>query len=394
METRRRTMRRLLYRFHLYLGLVAGAVFVLLGLTGSVLVFHDAIDERLNPAELTARSSGPPRPLAEILESVARARPDDPPPFRILMPRHDRGVFEVWATIPERNGNGYRVTTVDPASAAVLSVRNWGGSLASFFYRLHATLFLGKGGKTAVGVVGVLMMMSAVTGIVHWWPRPGQLWQSFAIRLGKRGYGRPFELHKALGLYAGLVLLVMGFSGASFAFPQQIKAFVGALFSTTEMAAPESKLMPGADPIGPDRAVSIARQVFPAATFKRIGLPQGPRGTYLVSLRQAGEVQESYGQSSVWVDQYSGDVLAVRNYHEILAGDRLLAWLFPLHNGEAFGLFGRCALVVVGFVPLFLYVTGLMLWWKKYRARKQGVPQSNSGSLPLAESTGSAEREQ
>ncbi|MPY69960.1 MAG: PepSY domain-containing protein [Alphaproteobacteria bacterium] len=367
-------MRRLFYPLHLYLGLVAGALFVLLGLTGSLLVFYHAIDETLNPLEATSQSSGPPRPLSEMLAAVARVRPHDPPPFRILMPRHAAGVVEVWAAIPEEDGGGYRVTTVDPASAAVLGTRDWGGSLATFVYRLHATLFLGEAGKTAVGVIGLLVLMSIITGIVLWWPKTAQFSQAFTIQFGMRGYRRYIELHKALGLYTGLVLLVIAFSGVSIVFPRQVKALVEAILPVAETPTPpESSVLSGALPIGPDRAVSVARRVFPAATLKRVVLPGGPRGAYVVSLRQRGEVQESYGQSSssVAVDQYSGEVLAVRDYHRLPAGDRFLAWLFPLHNGEALGQTGRWTVFVAGFVPLVLYVTGLALWWAKRKARRR-----------------------
>jgi uncharacterized iron-regulated membrane protein len=44
-----RTLRSLWLKVHLYLGLSAGFVFTLIALTGSVLVFHRAIDEALNP---------------------------------------------------------------------------------------------------------------------------------------------------------------------------------------------------------------------------------------------------------------------------------------------------------------------------------------------------------
>ncbi|HAP42064.1 MAG TPA: PepSY domain-containing protein, partial [Nitrospira sp.] len=38
---------------HLYLGLIVGALLVVFGLTGSILVFFQEIDEWLNPALLT-----------------------------------------------------------------------------------------------------------------------------------------------------------------------------------------------------------------------------------------------------------------------------------------------------------------------------------------------------
>jgi uncharacterized iron-regulated membrane protein len=88
-------MRRRLYRLHWYLGLPAGAVFVLPELTGSPLMRHHAIDAPLSPAELTARSDRPPRPLGKMPQAVARAQPHDPPPFRIFTPCLAASIVEI-----------------------------------------------------------------------------------------------------------------------------------------------------------------------------------------------------------------------------------------------------------------------------------------------------------
>ena len=73
----------------------------------------------------------------------------------------------------------------------------------------------------------------------------------------------------------------------------------------------------------------------------------------------------------VWLDQYSGAVLKVRDWRNFTAGDTFVAWLFPLHNGEAFGLTGRGIVCVTGFAPLVLYVTGIRMWWLKRRAHQR-----------------------
>jgi uncharacterized iron-regulated membrane protein len=70
----------------------------------------------------------------------------------------------------------------------------------------------------------------------------------------------------------------------------------------------------------------------------------------------------------VWVDQYRGDILHVRNPRMMRAGDKFLLWQFPLHNGEAFGLGGRLIILLSGLSLPGLYVTGLFIWWRKRRA--------------------------
>ncbi|RWA51149.1 hypothetical protein AU476_25200 [Cupriavidus sp. UYMSc13B] len=59
-------------------------------------------------------------------------------------------------------------------------------------------------------------------------------------------------------------------------------------------------------------------------------------------LRQPGEPGWRFPRTNVWIDQYSGAVLGIRDPRRNSAADTLLDWLHPLHGGGAFGLPGRC----------------------------------------------------
>lgn len=108
--------------------------------------------------------------------------------------------------------------------------------------------------------------------------------------------------------------------------------------------------------------------------------PNGPAGVFKIVMRQPGEVRKTSGSTVVWLDQYSGNILAVRDPWRFRAGNTFLDWQFPLHNGEAFGLIGRWIVFIAGFVPLVLYITGLVLWWTRRKARKQREARSNDCS--------------
>jgi uncharacterized iron-regulated membrane protein len=92
---------------------------------------------------------------------------------------------------------------------------------------------------------------------------------------------------------------------------------------------------------------------------------------YHMTMHRPGDVRESVGSITVWLDQYSGAVLKLRDWQTFSAGETFVAWLFPLHNGEAFGLIGRWIVCVTGFVPLLLYVTALRMWRLKRTAYRR-----------------------
>ena len=129
--------------------------------------------------------------------------------------------------------------------------------------------------------------------------------------------------------------------------------------------------IPGTAALSVEQAVTRGRQIFPAGELRYIGLPHDDTDIYQLTFRQLGEVRKSGGQSEVWLDQYSGSVLRVVDWNRFSTGEIFLAWLFPLHNGEAFGLIGRWIVFVCGFVPLILYVTALRMWWLKRQAHRR-----------------------
>ena len=72
-----KTRRKLWLKVHLYLGMFAGAVFVLIGLTGSLLAFGSTLDAWLNPELMTVpmANENTVKPLDEILAAGLKALP-------------------------------------------------------------------------------------------------------------------------------------------------------------------------------------------------------------------------------------------------------------------------------------------------------------------------------
>jgi uncharacterized iron-regulated membrane protein len=117
-------------------------------------------------------------------------------------------------------------------------------------------------------------------------------------------------------------------------------------------------------------AVSIADKVFPYAELRWLATPDGPEGVYAIEKKQAGEANRRRPRSKVWIDQYTGDVLAVEDPELFTTGETFFNLMWPLHNGEAFGLPGRILWCFIGFIPLVLYITGIIRWLQKRKAHK------------------------
>lgn len=149
------------------------------------------------------------------------------------------------------------------------------------------------------------------------------------------------------------------------------------LFSSVRNGAPhgdgiavKSTKINGKLTISISEAVAVANQVFPDAILRRITTPENEEGVYIIRKHQSEEANYAWPSTVIWIDQYSGKILAYLNPYEYTAGETFLNVLFPLHSGEALGLPGRILVLLSGLALPVLFVTGVIRWLQKRRAKK------------------------
>ena len=366
-----RRLRRFWLRIHLYLALLFGLPIVLMGLTGSCTVFWVEIDELLNPKLVVKSAHGPMRGLDELLQVAQDVNPTQHGSWTLAMPLHERGMVTV---IHQPDGEvpdaPQRMVSINPYTAEVVANRVWGETLTTWLYTLHNSLLLGRGGFYTIGVLGIILMVSLVSGLYLWWPRGSKFKYAFSIKRGASGIRLVFDIHRVAGIYTVAVLLAISFSGIYFVFGDTITSIVKAFSKVEHLQFQDPKglksfVLPCIRPISATQAVALSNQVFPNATLRYVVTPDGPEGVYRVDRRQPGEANTSSPVSSVWLDQYSGQLITTRDPNRYTAGETFLNVLWPIHNGEAFGLPNRIVNALAGFAPLILYVTGVIQWLRK-----------------------------
>ncbi len=372
--------RKFWIKVHRTIGLFLGALFVFVGLTGSVLAFWQSIDEWLNASIM--RVEAPPqaayRPLDEILAAAKAAAPPDGMPERLRMPRNSSAAAVVTYMVPWDNlETAVFEIFVNPYTARVTGQRLLlrGDSLLSqplihIVMDLHWTLLLGAEKAYVVGIPALFLFVSIFVGLFLWWPRNGNWRHALLIKWGATRDRIAYDVHKTVGLYLSAVLMVSLFSGICMIFKPQVRSVV-ALFSVIHQEPQNLKSTPisGQRPLGLDAAAAIADKVFPAGKLHWILIPEGSKGVFVVGKQADDEPNRASTNRNVIIDQYSGQVLHVQDRANFTAGERFLEWQYPLHCGEAFGNAGRAFMLAMGFVPLILYVTGFLRWRQKARVR-------------------------
>lgn len=363
-------------RVHLWLGLSVGLLFVVLGLTGSALVFYTGIDTALHPAIQAGRNDPASDLNARVWDralATGRGRWHDTggkwtlevtgegsaiPARYYPTPGHHGDRMMVWFS-----ADGTRIIRAEP----------WGGYLMSWLYQLHMALLAGDIGGQVVGWSGVPMLLLLISGVVAWWPR-GRWRKALAFKRDAAPIRRLRDLHKLSGLWSMALLFVLVATGVLLALP----AVTQALFRPAAIPAPKS-VDGGTDRITIVRAFEIAQRALPDGRIVFVDVPSARDTPIRVRLQVAGDPHQRFPGSYVFIDQPSGRVLAMHDVRCAGTGTFLVSWIRTLHDGTIGGMATRILAVLLGFVPTLLFATGLLHWLRRNRAvRSAGANRPNA----------------
>jgi len=350
---------------HRWLGLFLLLFCVPIGLTGSINVYHREIDRWLYPALYEPRSQGPALPLESILRSAQQHHPGEV--ISLILP----DAYWPVLLIHQRRGTQVWRMAFDPASGQFLGERNQSQALLPTLYRLHQHLLLKPyWGEELVGIVGIALSFSCLSGLWLWRPQPRHLWKSLGVRWRGSVYRFQWELHSAGGFWVSLIMLGVALSGVALVFPSLLSPLAPRVVKPTSVKARGP--LPAADP---DAVLGRVRQLRPDLVPLVLVLPTPRLNLWRVALRPAGHHGTVGGMEQLWIDPWT---LNVQEYKSPggSVGDLAMAWRFPLHNGSLLGEGGRFLVFLSGLALPMLGLTGAYLWnYRRVRRRPRRTVQ-------------------
>lgn len=371
-------LRRFVFWMHLIAAGLAGAVILLMSVTGVLLTYEK---QMIRWAEAV---SGPPtspqQPRLSLEDVVARATTVHPgvTPGTVTLRRAVDAPVEV--NFGQKGSVFVHAYTGQVLGTGAARTRAFFRSVMEWHRWLALTDARRATGKTITGVSNLIFLFILVSGFYLWWPRAWtwlQFRQVLWFRSGLSSKARDFNWHHVIGYWSLVPLVLIVWSGAVIGYPW-------ASDLTYRLAGETPPPRPGQ--AGPSRpgevrtATNAPVAAQPLAALLGRAAAQQP-DWHLLSTRlprpsepqlqvtiDTGTGAQPQKKGTLHLDRATGATSRWEPFEAQSPGRQWRAWLRFVHTGEYYGLLGQTIAGLVTAGTVVLVWTGLALTWRRFRA--------------------------
>ncbi|WP_201624866.1 PepSY-associated TM helix domain-containing protein [Psychrobacter immobilis] len=391
-------MRRICLWIHRYTGLVMAGFLIIAGFTGSLLAFHDELDNVFNhQLAQIERQDAPQLPIATLHDKVVAAYPEYNFSSMPTSLKADKSaVFSVDRVRGQSAKNQpkapFQEVYINPYNGNILGTRDkdewaWRNTMWKVFW-LHRDLLLGDIGKLLLGVIALLWTINCFIGFYLTLPRTVKKshethrktvkkrasfikrWLSaWKIRRKTNTFKLNYDVHHAFGLWLWLMLFVIAWSSVGFNLQQVYKPVMQAVVGLESREGKEGKegkerekgkshksdkfsaqVLPNVTPVinatadivnkansieYVSKQANIAAQKNGVTVQKLLGIRWvAEDNQWQMRFKTDKDIGTHGGASSITVDAATGKVEKVNFGYQSSFGTKADQWLSTLHMGH------------------------------------------------------------
>jgi sulfite reductase (NADPH) flavoprotein alpha-component len=408
------------FQAHWFVGITAGVVLGIVGLTGGILSFESEIQRALNSTmrEVEPAASAPLAP-ASLVAALRKEYPDKRVTALTLSSDPTETVRITFAPdgkapAPAAQGRGPRGETryVNPYTGLVIAGEATRGE--GFFRTtrsLHRWLTAGEFGNRQVGkhLVGastLLCVLLVLSGLYLRWPRSMGNWRTWlTFDTALKGRSFLWHMHAVLGTWVLVGFLMMSLTGLNWSYDW----YRNGLYAVAGVERPSPRgeggaragnqnrreqnsaaeprtnrsMREGEGNARPARAAPAVNLDMAWAAFQRetaavgfstatLTLPQEPARPIEIRYVDANPAHDR-AANTLSLDAASGAVVRHERYADKRVGEKFISSIFALHSGSFFGLPGMILYMLAGLsMPVFT-VTGWMMYLDRRKKKRAAL---------------------
>ena len=397
------------FQIHWFLGITAGLVLSIMGVTGAIYSYEQQILKWINTDSYTVQAqSGPKLSPAELYQHFKQQNPE----MQINSVSLDASPTGSSTVNIAKEGarRGYNMM-VNPYTAEVLPEIK-GREFFQFIQQLHRYLTMGPVGKQITGACALMLIFFVLSGLYLRWPKRHSVKQWLAVKPQLKGRNFIWDLHAVVGTWVVIFYLILACTGLYWSYdwwrngmfkvlgverpqPEMQQGQGGRGGAEQGRSAGESR-GEGAGERGPrsegqreNRGEGRERGVddtllltalnkswagfqnefndkYSTVTFN---IPKKADGELKLSFTDV-EVQHERARNNATYNYQDAAFTSVEMYEDKKLNEKIMSSMLPVHRGSFFGpIYQFFAMVASLLMPLF-FITGWMLYLKRRKQKK------------------------
>ena len=407
--------KKILFQIHWFLGISAGLILSIMGVTGAIYSYEQPIQKWLNPESYTVQVEQKNKLTpAQIFQHFQHTDPTIKINSITINP--DPTASSSINIVKEGARKGYNMM-INPYSAAVLPEIK-GREFFQFIQQLHRNLTVGEVGKQITGASALMLIYFVLSGLYLRWPKKHSVKQWLFVKPKLKGRNFLWDLHAIVGTWVIIFYLLLAFTGLYWSYDW----WRNGMFKVMGVERPQPEMQTNAQNKGAENKQSQLPEINqnkPATTAQtehaQKGEGRGSKGlkpeqvsyalnqtwtgfnaqvgreyssiTFNIPKKANGEMEVSFvdsipqherARNKATYDYQASQIKKLELYEDQKLNQKIMNSMLPVHRGSFFGpVYQFAAMLAALIMPLF-FITGWMLYLKRRKQKRLTQQARNS----------------
>ncbi|MDK2103944.1 PepSY domain-containing protein [Acinetobacter baumannii] len=382
--------KKFLFQIHWFLGISAGLILSIMGVTGAIYSYDQQILKWVNTDSYVVQvQSSPKLTPAQLYQHFTTIQPEIK--INSITIAKDPTASSVVNIEKEGERRGYNMM-VNPYTAQVLPEVQ-GRKLLLLIQQIHRNLTAGEFGKQITGACALMLIYFVLSGLYLRWPKKHSARQWLAVKPKLKGRNFIWDLHAVVGTWVIVFYLLFACTGLYWSYDW----WRSGMFKVLGVEQPKMQDHGGSGrnkdqlpKIQLDNAQLITalnqtwsgfnNQIGRDYSTLTVNLPKKDDGKIELSFVDATPQHERARNQAVY-NYKTANIEKMELYEDKKLNQKIMNSMLPVHRGSFFGpVYQFVAMLASLAMPLF-FVTGWMLYLKRRKQKKltQAARQSLAG---------------
>ncbi|EXI56908.1 PepSY domain-containing protein [Acinetobacter baumannii] len=382
--------KKFLFQIHWFLGISAGLILSIMGVTGAIYSYDQQILKWVNTDSYVVQAQSSPKLTpAQLYQHFTTIQPEIK--INSITIAKDPTASSVVNIEKEGERRGYNMM-VNPYTAQVLPEVQ-GRKLLLLIQQIHRNLTAGEFGKQITGACALMLIYFVLSGLYLRWPKKHSARQWLAVKPKLKGRNFIWDLHAVVGTWVIVFYLLFACTGLYWSYDW----WRSGMFKVLGVEQPKMQGHSGSGrnkdqlpKIQLDNAQLITalnqtwsgfnNQIGRDYSTLTVNLPKKDDGKIELSFVDATPQHERARNQAVY-NYKTANIEKMELYEDKKLNQKIMSSMLPVHRGSFFGpVYQFVAMLASLAMPLF-FVTGWMLYLKRRKQKKltQAARQALAG---------------